>query len=101
MGKLATTPTKLTQCKKPIHHMHGSAWTISENFEPSQISDWGPINLRFGYVTRAEQRVTCRILGTIPPREHELSIFEVPYYEPMGKSATGEDMLTLRCQRQL
>jgi len=47
------------------------------------------------------QRVTHKILGIIPPREHELLIFEVPHYEPMGESATGEDMLTLQRQRQL
>jgi len=47
------------------------------------------------------QRVTHKMLGTIPPREHELLNFEVPNHEPMGKSATGEDMLTLWCHRQL
>jgi len=47
------------------------------------------------------QWVTHKILGMIAWREHKLLIFEVPHCEPMGKSATGEDMLTFWCQRQL
>jgi len=42
--------------------------------------------------------VIRKILGMIPPREHELLIFEVPHYKPMGKSVMETDMLTRRCQ---
>jgi len=47
------------------------------------------------------QRVNHKIMGMIAARKHKLLTFEAPHYEPMGKSATGEDMLTLRYQRQL
>jgi len=81
--------------------MHGSAWQFRElrllpkflfrDRSTSSLDTWrGLIH-----------RVIRKIFGAIRPKAHELWISEVPHYKPMGKAPWREEVLTLRCLRQL